>query len=444
MKLSSETLLHSLARRDVPLLGGESAVFSNARSVARDSLGRFAKETNLRESYRYFSPYANRWMDMDWHSPIGRELRDADYRCGCGHDFPDLEVHKIYVHNGCCSVGEGNFLSVHPSGLIYGSFAEASKRYPRIVEQWYSRQTIGAEDDFVRRNTLLAEDGVFVYIPRGVRVEHPFQIILTLDAREAQYLELRNLFVVEEQGEASVVFCDRTQSPVPYFTQQVSECFLGAEASLNFVLLQNQHDEALQMHHVYAEQRESSRFVSNAFTVRGGAVRNNIYVTLQGQNARTTCNGLALVDAGQYVDMHTNVRHAVERCESNQLYKTVVDEGGESNFYGVIDVQRGAQKTEAYQRNANLLVSPGAKVHTKPQLIIHADDVKCSHGATVGQFDEESRFYMMQRGLDPEAVNHLLMQGFVEDVIGMLPVAPLQTLVREVVGERLRGKVSSC
>ena len=107
-------------------------------------------------------------------------------------------------------------------------------------------------------------------------------------------------------------------------------------------------------------------------------------------------------------------------------------------------MQRGAQKTEAYQRNANLLVSPGAKVHTKPQLIIHADDVKCSHGATVGQFDEESRFYMMQRGLDPEAVNHLLMQGFVEDVIGMLPVAPLQTLVREVVGERLRGKVSSC
>ena len=107
-------------------------------------------------------------------------------------------------------------------------------------------------------------------------------------------------------------------------------------------------------------------------------------------------------------------------------------------------MQRGAQKTEAYQRNANLLVSPGAKVHTKPQLIIHADDVKCSHGATVGLFDEESRFYMMLRGLDPEAVNHLLMQGFVEDVIGMLPVVPLQTLVREVVGERLRGKVSSC
>ena len=136
--------------------------------------------------------------------------------------------------------------------------------------------------------------------------------------------------------------------------------------------------------------------------------------------------------------MHTLVRHVAERCQSNQLYKTIVDGEGESNFYGIIDVQPGAQKTEAFQRNANILMSTAAKARTRPQLIIHADDVKCSHGATVGQFDEEARFYMMQRGLAPEDVNRLLVQGFAGDVIALVPHRPLREYLHGVVENRVQ------
>ena len=443
MELSKEMLaqwegLRTAAGRDVPLLGGDRDAFRAARESAEGALGLFTKKTDYVELYRFFLPHAEKWVSQQWHAPAVKAQKEDVGRCEAGCDILNVGDYKIYVHNGHCFVGAGHALMEQPNGVVYGSLAEAARCYPEIVAREYARQSVTAEDDLVRANAQLAEDGVFIYIPRGVRVEQPIEVIFTLDAKEAQRLDFRSLVVVEDLGDASVVYSDCTLSPVPHFTQQVTECAVGQSANLNFILLQNQHDEALQLHHVFAELQEGAQFSSNVFTVRGGAVRNNVYVTLKGQHAQASCNGLALVGAGQYVDMHTLVRHVAERCQSNQLYKTIVDGEGESNFYGIIDVQPGAQKTEAFQRNANILMSTAAKARTRPQLIIHADDVKCSHGATVGQFDEEARFYMMQRGLAPEDVNRLLVQGFAGDVVALVPHRSLREYLHGVVEDRVQ------
>lgn len=438
MELSKEALARREAQVGNSLLGGEGEAFAAARRAAKGALGRFAKRTDDVELYRFFTPRAKRWLEATWPAPRVQMQRNDVSRCQAGCEVPYLGGYKVYAYNGACFAEEGVKLAEQPNGVIYGSLAAAAQQHPALVQQCYASLAV-AEDDLVRANTLLAEDGVFIYIPAGVRVEQPIQVVLTTDARESQSVELRNLIIVEELGDASIVFCDCTLASSPSVAQHVTECTLGRGADVDFVLLQNRPDEALQLHHVFALQQEDSHFHSSVFTMRGGAVRNNVYVTLAGKGAEASCNGLAFVNGGQYVDMHTLVRHAAEHCTSNQLYKTIVDGDGESNFYGIIDVQRGAQQTEAYQRNANILMSPAAKAHTRPQLIIHADDVKCSHGATVGQFDDEARFYMMQRGLDPDAVNRLLVQGFADDVVAMMPDASLQAYLRDVVEKRLMG-----
>lgn len=447
MELSKEALARREALRmgqgDGTLLGGESEFFAAARTEARAALGQFAKRTDDVELYRFFAPRAKRWLDAQWPTPSVRAQRSDIGRCQAGCEVPYLGGYKVYAYNGACFAEDGQRLAKQPNGVIYGSLAEAAKQYPELVQQSYAKLAV-VDDDLVRANTLLAEDGVFIYIPMGVRVEQPIQVVFTTDAVASQSVELRNLIIVEDMGDASVVCCDCTLASAPNVAQHVTECSLGRGAEVDFVLLQNRPDEALQLHHVFTTQQVDSHFHSTVFTMRGGAVRNNFYVTLAGEGAEASCNGLALVNAKQYVDMHTLVRHAAASCQSNQLYKTIVDGDGVSNFYGIIDVQRGAQQTEAYQRNANILMSPDARAHTRPQLIIHADDVKCSHGATVGQFDEEARFYMMQRGLDIDAVNRLLVQGFADDVIAMMPDASLQSYLRDVVEKRLMGGPDCC
>lgn len=426
-----------------PLLGGDEKVFSAAREAARSSLGRFTKRSDDVELYRFFTSRAKRWLDAQWPAPCVRAQRGDIGRCQAGCEVPYLGGYKVYVYNGSCFAEDGVKLAVQANGVVYGSLAEAAQRYPDLVKQSYGKLAV-AEDDLVRVNTLLAEDGVFIYIPAGVRVEQPIQVVFTTEARVPQSVELHNLIAVEELGDVSVVCCDCTLAASPNVAQLVTECALGKGADLDIVLLQNRPDDALQLHHIFAEQQADSHFHSAVFTMRGGAVRNNFYVTLAGEGAEASCNGLALINGGQFVDMHTLVRHAVPHCQSNQLYKTIVDGDGVSNFYGIIDVQHGAQQTEAYQRNANILMSSLARAHTRPQLIIHADDVKCSHGATVGQFDDEARFYMMQRGLSPDAVNRLLVQGFADDVIAMMPDKSLQVYLRDVVEKRLMGGPDCC
>lgn len=448
MELSGEALaglalLRTEGGRSVPQLGGEREPFKQFRELARNNMGRFAKRSADVELYRYFTPYMRQWATQSWRMPAPHEKRVRVDSQAASEHVPILGGYTIYVHNGHCAADDGKSFVEQPNGVAYGSLTEAAKRYPEIVARHYGRLSGRVDDDLVRSNALQSEEGLFIYIPRGVRVEQPIQVVFTLDAMYAQRLDFRNLIVVEELGDACIAYCDAALSPHPYFTQLVTECAVEVSGRLDFLMLQNQHDAAMLVHHVFVEQLADSYFHGNAFTVSGGAVRNNFYLTLEGRNAELQCNGLALVGKKQYVDMHTMVTHAAAQCESSQLYKTIVGGEGEANFFGIIDVQRDAQQTAAYQRNSNILSSETAKVHTRPQLIIHADDVKCSHGATVGRFDDEARFYMQQRGIAPEEVNRLLMLGFVDDVIGMVREETLRGHLFEMVERRLRGEMAN-
>ena len=242
----------------------------------------------------------------------------------------------------------------------------------------------------VALNTAFAKDGFVLYVPKGVILEDPIQIINILQNDVDSYSTQRNFIYVEEGAKAQVILCDHTLNQNQYLSNSVTEIFVGDNAEMEFYTLQNQHNKATNLNSVFVKQGRDSRATTHTATLHGGMIRNNLKFILDGENGEANMYGMAFMDRKQHVDNFTQVIHAKPHCVSNQLYKNVMDDQSSGAFSGRIHVVRDAQKTNAFQRNNNILLTDEATMQTKPQLIIDADDVKCSHGATVGQIDEES------------------------------------------------------
>jgi Fe-S cluster assembly protein SufD len=257
-------------------------------------------------------------------------------------------------------------------------------------------------------------------------------------------VQYRNLIVVDEGAQANVLVCDHTLSPKRFLSNVVTEIFVGSNAQLEFVKMQNEHNDSAQLTHTYAHQQADSRLVTNVLSLHGGFIRNNLAVTLAGEGADAQLYGLYLTDRTQHTDNYTFIDHAVPNCTSNELYKGILDDQATGAFNGKIMVRRDAQKTQAYQSNNNLLLTADARMNTKPQLEIYADDVKCSHGATVGQLDNEALFYMRARGIGEREAKLLLMFGFAHDVVKRISIDTLRERIDDMVNKRLRGELSRC
>jgi Fe-S cluster assembly protein SufD len=224
----------------------------------------------------------------------------------------------------------------------------------------------------------------------------------------------------------------------------VTEVFTNKGANLDVVSMQNQHNESIQFSHIFAKQDRDSVLSTNTVSLHGGVIRNNVNVLLNDEGCENHTYGLALVDRNQHIDMYSFIDHAKPNCTSNELYKALLDDQATGAFNGRILVRRDAQKTQAFQSNNNLLLTTDAKMYTKPQLEIYADDVKCSHGATVGQLDMEAKFYMQARGIGEREAKLLLMFGFAHDVVKSIKIEPLRERIDDLVNRRLRGELSRC
>ncbi len=254
----------------------------------------------------------------------------------------------------------------------------------------------------------------------------------------------RNLFILEENSEAEVIVCDHTLSTSNFLTNSVSEFFIDKNAHFDFVRIQNEHNGSKQVSHLFFHQERDSRVTANTISLHGGLIRNNVYARLDDEGCENNTYGLYLTDKGQHIDNFVFMDHAKPHCLSNQLFKGVLDDFATGAFNGKVLVRQDAQKTEAYQANNNILLTDDADMNTKPQLEIYADDVKCSHGATVGQLDESALFYLRSRGIEKREARLLLMYAFAHEVIDKIKVLPLQERIHELVAKRLRGELSRC
>lgn len=361
------------------------------------------------------------------------------FRC----DIPELDTHLALVLNGFYLPNPSR-LNVLENGIVFGSIVDAAAKFPELFAKYYNAQAENSANGLVAMNTAFVQDGVFIYVPKGVVEKKPIQIINLLMSDENLMVQYRNLIILEESSQANILVCDHTLSPRRFLSNVVTEVVAGVNSSLEFVKMQNEHNDSAQLTHTYVKQERNSHVVSNVLSLHGGFIRNNLRMELVGEGADAHAYGLYLTDRTQHTDNYTFIDHAVPNCTSNELYKGILDDQATGAFNGRILVRRDAQKTQAYQSNNNLLLTAEAKVSTKPQLEIYADDVKCSHGATVGQIDNEALFYMRARGIGEREAKLLLMFGFAHEVVKQISIDSLSERIDDLVNKRLRGELSRC
>lgn len=420
----------------------DSSLFINQKRV--EALEKFA-QTRLpdskNENYKYTSiPHFLRGDYTPYFvlRKIDFNLQDI-FAC----DVPRLNTHLEVVLNGFY-YGLKEPLKKYENGVIMGSLKAAAREYPEIVEKYYGRCIDTPVDSLATLNTVFAQDGIFVYVPDGAVMDKSLQIINLLMSDDNLMVHYHNLIVLGKNSRATVVVCDHTLSPHRFLANSVSEVFADQGANFDLYKIQNEHDDAKHITNVFVSQQADSNMSANTISLHGGLIRNNFYVNLEGKGAGNVLNGLFIADKKQHLDNFTYVEHAVPDCSSNQLYKGILDNAATGAFTGKILVRKDAQRTSAYQRNNNILLTDEARMNTKPQLEIYADDVKCSHGATVGQLDEEALFYLRARGINEREARLLLMYAFAHEIIGKITVSPLKERIGELVNRRLRGELSRC
>lgn len=382
-------------------------------------------------------------FDRDYHVVLKYIPQDVDmnetFRCA----VTDLVTTPVLTVNGWWF--DGNPAADIPDEVVICSLQEAGKKYPDLFHKHYNHYAPAArKDGLAALNTAFAQDGVFVYIPDEVVLERPLQIINLLRANADLMGFQRNLVVLGKNAKATVLVCDHTLSDHNFLMNNATEVSLAPGAHLEYYQVQNQHLGASQINSLFVSQQRNAVFDSNIVTLYGGLIRNNMYVALEDEGGECNLYGIYILDKNQVVDNFSFIDHIAPHCVSNEYFKGVMDDTSLANFSGCIRVRPDAQKTEAYQANNNLLLSEQARVNSKPQLIIDADDVKCSHGATVGQIDEEAMFYLRSRGIGLEEARMMMMFGFAHDIIRRVKLEPLRAKIDDLVDKRLRGELSKC
>lgn len=427
---------------NLELIAGSSAeVLNTHRSRALENFKLLGFPNAKNEKYKYLKvePMFRNSYEK-YFTPRRLDFKVDDiFRC----DIPSLDTYLALTVNGFYLPNPSPLVELD-GGVIVGSLAEAARRYPNVVGKHYNSLATSNEDGLVALNTAFSQDGLFVYIPKGVSLSKPIQAINLLLSEENQLVQFRNLIVAEEGSSASIVVCDHTLSPSEFLSNVVTEVITGANAQLDIVAMQNQHNNSRLFSHLYGSQERDSVLSTNTISLHGGVIRNNVHITLKGEGAENHTLGIALADLNQHIDFYSFIHHAMPNCTSNELYKAILDNQSTGAFNGRILVDRDAQNTQAYQSNNNLLLTDQARMNTKPQLEIYANEVKCSHGATIGQLDMEAKFYMQSRGISEREARLLLMFGFAHDVVGNIKIEPLRERIDELVSKRLRGELTRC
>ncbi|MGC3978111.1 MAG: Fe-S cluster assembly protein SufD [Paludibacteraceae bacterium] len=419
-----------------------SDVMNTYRDEAFEQFKQLGFPTNELEKYRYTD--LKNALSLDYGLNISRIKFTVNpyevFKC----DVPGISAYLYFVVNDTFYPVERGEKNTLPEGVIIESLKTASEKYPELVKKYYNKQAEKQEDGLVAFNGTFAQDGFFIYVPKNVRLEKPIQIVDILTSGADFMANSHNLVVVEKNAKCQVLVCDHTEDDVNFFANRITEVFVGENAVYEHYKLENVHNKATNITNLFIDQEASSNVLSNIITLHNGVTRNTIQIELNGENCETVLCGMALGDKNQQIDNHSFIYHNKPHCHSTELFKYVMDDTSKSGFTGMLYVAKDAQKTQAYQTNRNILLSKEAKVRTRPQLEIYADDVKCSHGATIGQLDESAMFYMRQRGIPEKEARLLLMYAFTADIVENIRINALKDRIKYLVEKRLRGELSKC
>ena len=365
------------------------------------------------------------------------------FRC----DVPNLSTSLYFVVNDMFfhdDKPKGHL----PEGVIIGSMRD----YPELVAKYYTKLAKTSEDAITALNTMLAQDGLLVYVPKNTKVDRAIQVINILKAtpQNAQrvvpdlMVNRRVLIVLEESAEIKMLFCDHAADDRNFLATQVIEAYVGENASLDLYCMEETHNKNVRLSNVYIDQQANSRVNHNVITLHNGITRNKLDLTFSGEGAECQCYGCVIADKQQHVDNNTLIVHKVPHCTSQELYKYVLDDKATGAFAGRVLVEHGAQKTSSQMTNQNLTATKEARMYTQPMLEIYADDVKCAHGSTVGQLNDAALFYMRQRGISLQEAKVLLQNAFINEVIDHMQLEPLRDRLHYLVEKRFRGELNKC
>ena len=352
-------------------------------------------------------------------------------------DLPG-QMHRMKFLNGFCC--DARHLTRLADGVVFGSLAAAAREYPGLVGKYYNTLPHGHGSAVAELTAAFVQDGAFVYVPRGIRVELPFAVECGLYGDgEAVASFGRNLFIFEEGSQARLVIDYCTLSGERSLACRTREIFVGSGTRVEMVESCRLNERSSLISASYARQQGDSVLHGVSVGLSAGLMRNEQTVLLEGRGAENHTNGLTIAGEQEHLDFATDIEHSASDCTSYQLFKGLAADGGTSVFSGRIYVAQDAQRTQAFQQNNNLLLSDDAHVYAKPQLEIYADNVKCSHGATVGQLDPEAIYYMRQRGIGLEDARRLQMYGFVLDVLGESRVQEMNELFDREIASKIEG-----
>ena len=348
--------------------------------------------------------------------------------------IPALQSHRLVFVDGLFAPDLSDDKKL--TGVTVQSLSQVLESQPELIEAAFGSVMPQDAHGFTALNNASCRDGAVVLLSAKAQVQTPIEILFIASAADG-INQPRNLIIADNGSRASIIERHVSHADAASFTNSATEVIVNERAELDYYLVQDQSSVACQVGGVWAKQARKSRFSCRTITLGGKLVRNDLGVELVGENSHCDMFGLYHPLGAQHVDNHTTMVHAAANCSSREWYKGVLDGRARAVFHGRIVVQEGAQKTDAAQTNNNLLLSQGAEIDTKPQLEIYADDVKCSHGATVGRMDEDALFYLRSRGIDETRARALLTFAFVADIINEVAIAPLKDALENILSSRL-------
>jgi len=408
---------------------------SSIHDIRNNALDNFEKKgfpTKKKEEWKYTSLNSVLKEDYSLFPDNDASVELADVKKYFIHD---IDSYKIVFIDGKYS----SFLSETTHDTIdvcLLSSAINKDKYKPVIENYFNKAA--KQDELTSLNTAYTREGAYIYIPKNVEVEKPIQIIHFSTGTDGDaFVQPRNLIVLEQNAHVQIIERHQNLSNNKVFTNCVTEIFTDKDATVDYYKIQNDNTSASLVDNTYIDQQTQSHVSVHTFSLGGNITRNNLNFYQKGEYVNSTLKGITITEGKQHVDHHTLVHHIEPNCESHQDYKGVYNDRSTGVFNGKVIVEKEAQKTNAYQQNNNVLISDRATINAKPQLEIFADDVKCSHGCTIGQLDDQALFYMQQRGIPKKEAEALLMFAFANTVLESVKILKVKQRITKLIAQKL-------
>lgn len=401
------------------------------------------------------------WRKVDFDAFLKDDMvtPTADNRCTTDIccNIPDLDTFRFSMENGFFHSSEMQL----PEGLVVMPLREAKQCMPEVVDRYFgscapgtmTRKFVTLRDKKVEKrlvnpyldiNTQSYSDGLFVMVKDNVSLTKPIQLLSLIQGRQSQLIQTRNLIVIGRNSHVSFILCDDSLDQTGSFSNNATEVAVEEGACVELYKMQNINDHSALLNQTFVTLQQDAQLRSMAISLNGGQIRNHTEVRMMGEGCDCQAHGLYLIDKEQQVDNFIYVEHACPHCSSNELFKGIMDDSARATFNGHVLVSDGAAKTEAFQTNKNILLTDKAHVETKPFLEIYNDDVKCSHGSTIGQLDEQALFYIRSRGISERTAKTMLLYAYCDEVIQKIALPALRHRLSDMVKKRLHGELNIC